>query len=195
MHRLIRRIESLGMHRNFSYRIALHYVLEENFHPLKTHVTIPLIFLYKLYLKKKILLLPNPVRFLTGHDVLILRFFYSYDLRILRIKHALKVSGLFSTIFCFKISLSAWTHHAPLGSPNTFALIFLLFISTRLGEVPRPSIPARWRCRSVSSPSIPQRSETLGGWGRRSWAFDWLDNGVLFRLVEQAWVEKNPFYL
>ena len=40
MHRLNRRIESLGMHRNISYRIALNYVLEENFHPLKAHVTI-----------------------------------------------------------------------------------------------------------------------------------------------------------
>ena len=38
----------------------------------------------------------------------------------------------------------------------------------------------RWRCRSASSPSIPQRSRTLGGWGRRSWAFWWLDNGVFF---------------
>jgi hypothetical protein len=36
------RLKSLEMHRNISYRIALHYVSNENFHTLKPHVAIPL---------------------------------------------------------------------------------------------------------------------------------------------------------
>jgi hypothetical protein len=39
------RLESLGMYGNFSYMIALHYIWENLFHPLKPHVTTPLFFL------------------------------------------------------------------------------------------------------------------------------------------------------
>jgi hypothetical protein len=38
-------LELLEMHIIFSYKIALHYVLDENFHTLKSHVTIPSFFL------------------------------------------------------------------------------------------------------------------------------------------------------